>query len=70
MNNLKRFLSVFALIIGGSSCSEKINEEFENIGRSITVRSEVVSRVKAGYDGTTVLPDEVVMHIIQGSNKL
>ena len=70
MNNLKRFLSVFALIIGGTSCSEKINEEFENIGRSITVRSEVVSLVKAGYDGTTVLPDEFVMDIIQGSNKL
>ena len=70
MKNLKRFLSVFALIIGGTSCSEKINEEFENIGRSITVRSEVVSLVKAGYDGTTVLPDEFVMDIIQGSNKL
>lgn len=70
MRNIRRVLIGFALIISGSSCSEKINHEFVEAGKSIIVKSEVTGQVKAGYEGTEVLPGEFVMDINQGDNKL
>ena len=70
MKNISRIFIGFALIISGSSCNEKIYDETVEGVKSIIVKSEVLGQVKAGYEGTKVLPGEFVMDINQGSDEI
>ena len=54
-------LSAFCIM----SCSEMIHPEPQNGTNSITVTSYVDPQVKAGYEGTSVVPDEFYLSIDQ-----
>ena len=57
-------LAVFCFI----ACSEKIENEIPGSGKEITVRTEISSQARAGYEGSEVLPPYFYMDIIQGGN--
>ena len=59
---LQALLSIVLVI----SCNDDMMKESD---RRIIVRTEVENKVKAGYEGTTSLPSEFIMDIIQGDNK-
>ena len=54
-------MAVFCLI----ACSEDIENEIPESGRSIIVKTEIGSQARAGYEGTTVLPSEFIMDVNQ-----
>ena len=57
-------LAVFCFI----ACSDKMEEEIPASGKEITVRTDISSRSRAGYEGSEVLPSHFYMDIIQGGN--
>ena len=54
-------MAVFCLI----ACSEDIENEIPESGRSIIVKTEIGSQARAGYEGTTVLPSEFIIEVNQ-----
>ena len=52
------------------ACNEKIDTpEYTDDSNRIVVKTEVEGQTKAGYEGTTALPSEFVMDIIQGDDQ-
>jgi hypothetical protein len=66
MNRILKALQALLSIVLVISCNDDMMKESD---RRITVRSEVENKVKAGYEGTTSLPSEFIMDIIQGDNE-
>ena len=57
-------LAVFCFI----ACSEMIEDGIFESGNIITVRSEISSQTRAGYEGSEVLPSHFYMDVIQGGS--
>lgn len=56
MKNILKTFSVFIAFIIAISCNEKIVTDLNGTQNYITITSEVTPQVKAGYEGTAVLP--------------
>lgn len=69
MNKIFKLLQALLTIVLVLSCNDQLTEDHDSSRRKITVRSEVGNKVKGGYEGTTTLPSEFIMDIIQGDNE-
>lgn len=63
MNKYTYIYSALALVFSLVSCAEKITPELPEEDEYITVTSEAEAQVKAGYEGTSILPDTFFMEI-------
>ena len=73
MNCIKHISKTLSILLSAAfivSCNEKIDtpEQMDTADR-IVVKTEVEGQTKAGYEGTTALPSEFVMDIIQGDDQ-
>ena len=68
MNNTIKFASAFTAALCIISCNEKIETDLIDTHDYITVTSEVDAQVKAGYEGTSVLPEKFIIDIDQAGN--
>ena len=57
-------LAVFCFI----ACSEEIEDGISELGNIITVRTEISSQTRAGYEESEVLPSHFYMDVIQGGS--
>ena len=70
MKNIIKLLCALAVALNIISCNEKIGPEILEAGDYITVSTYVASHTKAGYEGTSVLPDNFFISIDQnGTDK-
>lgn len=70
MKNIIKLSSVLAAALSAISCNEKIGPEIQEPEDYITVSTYVASHTKAGYEGTSVLPDNFFISIDQnGTDK-
>ena len=69
MNRIAQFTIALSALFCAISCSEKISTDFPDASDYITVTSEVGPQVKAGYEGTSSLPNTFYMTIRQGSDE-
>lgn len=68
MNNTIKFASAFIAALCIVSCNEKIETDLVDTPNYITVSSEVDVQVKAGYEGTSALPEKFIIDIDQTGN--
>lgn len=61
---------MIAALCCGVSCSEELNPEQIDNSNYITVTSQVDPHTKAGYEGTSVLPDIFYIHIDQSGTDM
>ena len=61
---------MIAALCCGVSCSEELNPEQSDNSNYITVTSQVAPHTKAGYEGTSVLPDNFYIHIDQSGTDM
>ena len=73
MNCTKHIVKTLSILLSAAfivSCNEKIDTpEYTDDSNRIVVKTEVEGQTKAGYEGTTALPSEFVMDIIQGDSQ-
>lgn len=70
MKNIIKLSCALAVALNIISCNEKIGPEILEAGDYITVSTYVASHTKAGYEGTSVLPDNFFISIDQnGTDK-
>ena len=71
MNCTKHIVKSLSILLSTAfivSCNDKIDTpEHSDTSNRIIVKTEVEGQTKAGYEGTTTLPSEFVMDIIQGN---
>ena len=73
MINNKYTIKAVSILLSATliyACNEKTEiPEYNYTSDRIVVKTEVEGQTKAGYEGTTALPSEFVMDIIQGNNQ-
>ena len=70
MKNIIKLSCALAAALCVISCNEKIGSEIPELGDYITVSTDVASHTKAGYEGTSVLPENFFISIDQtGTDK-
>ena len=73
MINNKYTIKAVSILLSATliyACNEKTEiPEYNYTSDRIVVKTEVEAQTKAGYEGTTALPSEFVMDIIQGNNQ-
>ena len=73
MINNKYTIKAVSILLSATliyACNEKTEiPEYNYTSDRIVVKTEVEVQTKAGYEGTTALPSEFVMDIIQGNNQ-
>lgn len=69
MNRIKVLVLALVGALCVVSCNEKIGTEISDTSNYITVTSGVGPQSKAGYEGTSVLPERFVIDINQGADK-
>lgn len=67
MKNILKTFCVFTVLVAAMSCNEKIEVDLNDAQNYITITSEVAPQVKAGYEGTTVLPSSFYIDIRHNS---
>ena len=65
MKNIIKLSCALAAALSVISCNEKIGSEISEPGDYITVSSDVAPHTKAGYEGTSVLPENFFIDIDQ-----
>lgn len=68
MNRIAQLTVALSVLFCTLSCNEKINADLSNRLDYITVTTQVGPHVKAGYEGTSSLPEDFYIDITQGSN--
>lgn len=68
MNRIAQLAIITIVLLSAVSCNEEIVTDYSEAGSNITVTLQVKSETKAGYEGTSVLPERFIIDIDQNGN--